>query len=83
MGIGFSDNVIYSRQVFVRAMLETPLRMLLHMDEGFVRDPASGQPMRRQDNGWLFDVAGDGFEATFGIELEQIPETGEPSPYTG
>jgi Putative serine esterase (DUF676) len=81
LGIGFSDNVIYSRQVFVRALLQPEFKMLLHMDEGFVTDPTSGTPMRREGDGWLFDVAGDGFEATFRIEIEWVPETGEPVPY--
>jgi hypothetical protein len=81
LGIGFSDNVIYSRQVFVRALLQPEFGMRLHMDEGFVIDPNSGTPMRREGEGWLFDVAGDGFEATFRIEIEWVPETGEPVPY--
>jgi hypothetical protein len=74
LGIGFSDNVIFSRQLYVRAILEPKLELLLHTDEGFVTDPASGQPMRADGDAWLFDVRGDGFEATLRIRLETIPE---------
>ena len=81
LGIGFSDNVIFSRQVYVRALLQPEFGMFLHLDEGFVTDPNSGTPMRRGGEGWLFDVAGDGFEATFRVEIEWVPEVGAPLPY--
>jgi hypothetical protein len=81
LGIGFSDNVIFSRQVYVRALLQPEFGMFLHLDEGFVNDPTSGTPMRRDGDGWLFDVAGDGFEATFRIGIESVPEAGAAVPY--
>jgi hypothetical protein len=74
--------VIYSRQVYVRAVLLPTLQVFLHVDEGFVTDPDSGTPMRQDGDGWLFDVANDGFQGTLRLELESVPETGAPTAYS-
>jgi hypothetical protein len=34
--------------------------------------------MRQTFDGWEFDVEGTGFKATFRIEIDRVPEDGEP-----
>jgi hypothetical protein len=36
--------------------------------------------MRIANGGWEFDVSGTGFEGTFRIELDAVPEVGSPQP---
>jgi hypothetical protein len=59
LGIGFSDNVIYHRQLYVRALLAEPVRFELHRDESFdyIDNPSSaGQEMQRGESGWTFGL---------------------------
>jgi hypothetical protein len=80
-GIGFSDNVIYHRQLYVRALVGDPTRLELHPDERFdyVDDPSSvGSEMEGTASGWKFAVSDPAFDATFGIEIFSVPESGEP-----
>lgn len=82
-GIGFSDNVIFHRQLYVRAVLAEPIRLELHADEGFdyVDDPSTaGSEMEQTDSGWKFDVIDPAFDATFGIEVFTVPKIGDPTP---
>jgi pimeloyl-ACP methyl ester carboxylesterase len=82
-GIGFSDNVIFHRQLFVRALLGDAIRLELHADEEFdyVDDASSvGSEMERTASGWKFTAADPSFEATFGIEIASVPESGDPVP---
>ena len=82
-GVGFSDNVIYHRQLYVRALLGNPPRLELHGDESFdyVDDPSSaGTEMEPTETGWKFAVTDPGFDGTFGIELATVPASGEPTP---
>ncbi|HEY9611796.1 hypothetical protein [Allocoleopsis sp.] len=72
-GIGFSDNVIFSKQYFVRALLKTPLELYLHTN-----DREGGTLMRKANGGWEFEVSETGFEGTFRIELDEVPEIGQP-----
>ncbi len=80
-GIGFSDNVIFRKQYYVRALLPTKdqprLKMALHTAENF-EDPAFSQPMTRGAGGWEFAVKGTGFDGIFRIELDTVPEDGLP-----
>jgi pimeloyl-ACP methyl ester carboxylesterase len=80
-GIGFSDNVIFRQQYYIRALLPTqekPHGMLyLHSDERFSADD---KPMEKKDGGWEFEIGGTGFQGTFRIEIDDVPETGEPMP---
>jgi hypothetical protein len=101
MGIGFSDNVIFRKQYYVRAVLPPALAVYLHTNEDFAA-PASdpereqlknraltaveqanspeGCPMDLVDGGWEFEVGGTGFAGRLRIELDAIPEDGEPVP---
>jgi len=82
LGVGFSDNVIFRKQYYIRALLPTDehkLLLYLHTGEEFA-DPAFDiskvKPLGNVDDGWKFDVKGTGFEGTFLIELEGVPEEG-------
>lgn len=80
-GIGFSDNLVFRKQYYVRAILAPKLQLQLHTGEDFARDPdASGTDMNYRGQGWEFQVEGTGFNATFYIELDAVPEEGEPTP---
>jgi hypothetical protein len=76
-GIGFSDNVVFRKQYYVRAELD-PLRLFIHTDERFMQPGAAGKQMTPTAKGWTFDVAGTGFNGTLALELDLIPEDGLP-----
>lgn len=76
-GIGFSDNVIFRKQYYVRAILEPQLALQLYDSEKFA-DGIDGKPMNKTENGWEFDVAGTGFTATLRVSFESVPESGVP-----
>jgi PGAP1-like protein len=80
LGVGFSDNVIFHRQFYVRAVLTDPIRLELHNDEASYADDAAhaGDELARTATGWKFDVRDPSFDATFGVEVHSVPETGEP-----
>jgi hypothetical protein len=85
LGIGFSDNVIFYKQYYVRALFPPNLGLYLHTSEEFVRPgfkPSPEHEMRQTHQGWDFDVKGTGFEGTFRIEIDYVPEEGEPVPLT-
>lgn len=85
LGIGFSDNVIFHKQYYIRALLRPELKLFLHTGEEFSRRrfvPSPENEMRRIAQGWEFDVKGTGFEGTFRIEIDQVPLEGEPVPLT-
>ncbi len=46
-------------------------------DERFA-DRDRGIPMEFKNGGWEFDVFGTDFKATFQIEVDVVPEVGEP-----
>jgi hypothetical protein len=79
-GLGFSDNVIFYKQYYVRALLEPKLVLSLHTDEKFARDPnaPTGTEMTRTEARWEFGVEGTGFRGRFGIEVDTVPEEGDP-----
>ncbi|MBD1903036.1 alpha/beta hydrolase [Trichocoleus sp. DQ-A3] len=87
-GFGFSDNKIFNKQYYVRALLPTTLqpnlKLYLHADEQFMREgfqPSPQEEMQKVNGGWQFDVRETGFEGTFRIELDRIPENGLPIPF--
>jgi hypothetical protein len=80
-GIGFSDNVIFRKQYYVRARIsDTPPARLerfeLYDGEAFAED-RPGVPMREDGDGWLFDVAGTGFTGTLKVRFAVVPEDGD------
>lgn len=83
-GVGFSDNVIFRKQYYVRALLEKPFTMYLHTDERFAKDgfqPACADEITKANGGWEFNVGEKGFEGTLRIELDKVPEEGQPVPF--
>ncbi len=81
-GIGFSDNVIFRQQYYIRALLPTQEKpygtLYLHTDERFSADD---KPMEKKDGGWEFEIGGSGFQGTFRIEIDDVPEDGKPMPF--
>ena len=75
VGVGFSDNVIFHRQLYVRSLLDPPTRLELHPDERF-----EGSEMEETESGWKFCVTDPAFDARFGIEIFGVPESGDPAP---
>ncbi len=87
-GIGFSDNVIFREQYFIRALLPTEQQphptLYLHTDERFARQgfqPSVDDKIQEVKGGWEFKVVGTGFEGTFRIEIDKVPENGPPVPF--
>jgi hypothetical protein len=77
-GIGFSDNVIFRKQYYVRAELPEggrPLALFAHTGENFA-DPASTEIMQNTPDGWIFHAKGTGFEATLAVEFEAVAQDG-------
>ncbi len=84
LGIGFSDNLIFRKQYYIRALLPPIMKLYLHTGEEFAQEgfnPSNDREMRRTADGWEFDVLGTGFEGTFRIEIDQVPEEGPPIPF--
>ncbi len=82
-GIGFSDNVIFRKQYYVRAVLGSPLVLYLHTGEEFMSAGYVASAANRiapTAGGWVFDVAGTGFNGKLKIELDDVPEDGDPRP---
>lgn len=83
-GVGFSDNVIFRKQYYIRALLEKPFTMYWHTDERFALpgfQAAAENTMTPIDGGWEFPVRGTGFQGTLRIELDQVPDEGPPIPF--
>jgi hypothetical protein len=83
LGVGFSDNVIFRKQYYVRALLTPPLTLYLHTDESFAQpgfQPPPTTQMTRTPLGWAFEVAGTGFRGRLQIEIDEVPEDGQPAP---
>jgi hypothetical protein len=81
-GVGFSDNVIFRKQYYVRGLLEKPFTMYLHADERFAMPGFQSSPadeMTKANGGWEFNVRGTGFQGTLRIELDNVPEEGQPA----
>jgi pimeloyl-ACP methyl ester carboxylesterase len=84
-GVGFSDNLIFRKQYYLRALLQPPFTLFRHADERFA-DRAHFQPgpddlvMQAADSGWEFPIGGPGFEGVFRIEIDDVPKDGHPTP---
>src|SRR5690606_31359436 len=64
-GIGFSDNVVFYKQYYVRAIFRNGLELFLYTGEEFAgeeTDESVQPPMPHVGSGWQFQVAGTGFE---------------------
>ena len=77
-GIGFSDNVVFRKQYYARAVfddvsnLATLRELVLHTGEDFT-DLAQAKPMRKKSlTAWEFDITGTGFDATFGLSFAVV-----------
>jgi hypothetical protein len=82
-GMGFSDNVIFRKQYYLRAILSGSLTLYCHTDERFMAPDyvlSERERMRETPDGWEFDVAGTGFKGTFGVRLDHLPLDGAPVP---
>lgn len=81
-GVGFSDNVVFRKQFYIRALLGEELpELYLLTGERFTEDGRPvGERMTTTASGWQFKVSGTGFEGTFQIELDHVPEDGYPIP---
>jgi pimeloyl-ACP methyl ester carboxylesterase len=79
-GVGFSDNVIFRKQYYIRAVapqgqkIDGSLQgvsMFLYRDENF--DDTTGADELVFENGaWTFRIEGTGFEAQLGIRLQKV-----------
>lgn len=81
-GVGFSDNVIFRKQYYLRALLNNPFTMYIHADERFAQPGFRASPsdeMKKVPDGWEFKVKGTGFEATLRVEFDEIPLEGFPA----
>jgi hypothetical protein len=84
LGVGFSDNVIFRKQYYIRTLLSPEVRLYLHTGEDFAQQgftPSDDREMRQTADGWDFDVVGTGFEGTFRIEIDYVPEEGQLIPF--
>ncbi len=78
-GVGFSDNIVFAKQYYVRAILKPTLQLYLYTGEEFADSDdslKSATLMRRVSDGWEFDVVGTGFVGTYRVELDRMPEVG-------
>ncbi|NEN98913.1 MAG: hypothetical protein F6K50_26435 [Moorea sp. SIO3I7] len=85
LGLGFSDNVIFRKQYYIRVLIaKTPIELYLHTDEKFAQPDFTPNPadkMKEVDGAWEFQVQDTGFEGTFQIEIDCVPEQGHPEPF--
>jgi PGAP1-like protein len=87
LGLGFSDNVIFRKQYYVRALLtKRPLELYLYTNERFAQPDlvdAEDAPVKMNavNGGWEFEVKGTGFNGTFRIEIDAVPEVGKPQAF--
>ena len=80
-GIGFSDNVVFYKQYYVRAIFKDGLELFRYTGEEFAdeeTDESVKPPLPYEDGGWRFEVDGTGFKGTLQIELDWVPEDGPP-----
>ena len=85
LGIGFSDDVVFYKQYYVRLIIEPNTQIYLYTKKEFASSQEDllkrATPMKHIDGGWEFEVKGTEFEATYRIELAMLPEEGEPQPF--
>jgi hypothetical protein len=80
-GVGFSDNVIFRKQYYLRAVSESEgasgvfakPKIYLYRDENFA-DTANADELKHEGGQWAFKVEGTGFEATLGFTLQMVAD---------
>ena len=79
-GIGFSDNVVFRKQYYLRTVASEPPEVYLLTDERFMdpkaRAASPARPLSRTEQGWMFEVSGTGFTGTFQVEIDNLPDEG-------
>ena len=78
-GIGFSDNVVFRKQYYLRTVASVPPELYLLTMRGSwttARPPHRPRPLPRTEQGWTFDVGGTGFKGTFQVEIDNLPDEG-------
>ena len=80
LGVGFSDNLVFRKQYYVRAVFDNIDKLKLHALEMYTGENFDGNPdvkSRQVERGtWEFDINGTGFEGTLQASLGTIPENG-------
>ena len=77
-GIGFSDNVVFRKQYYARAVfddvsdLATLRELVLHTGEDFTDRTKAETMDRKSPTTWEFDIGGTGFKATFGLTFAAL-----------
>ena len=87
-GVGFSDNVIFRKQYYLRAIFGQRLTLFRHDGEQFMQKemekgkyvPPPADAMTETPTGWEFAVVGTGFKATLAVELDYVPLDGACRP---
>ncbi len=79
-GMGFSDNVIFRKQYYIRVVATgaadlsqslDQIEIYLYRDENF-SETAHADKLTFADGRWSFAIEGTGFEAKLGIRLDQV-----------
>ena len=82
LGVGFSDNVIFRKQYYLRAAVPADRGLAESLDEAELslytgedfEDDAQGTPLTLANGRWSFTISGTGFEADLGVELHHVAE---------
>jgi pimeloyl-ACP methyl ester carboxylesterase len=82
LGVGFSDNVVFRKQYYLRAAVPADRSLADSLDEAELflytgedfEDGAPATPLVRADGRWSFGISGTGFEATLGLELDHVAD---------
>ena len=79
-GVGFSDNVIFRKQYYIRVVAApgqdlaasfNDLKVYLYRDENFA-ETAGADELKLENGQWRFKVEGTGFEATLGVTVARV-----------
>ena len=72
---------MFRKQYYLRVLVDKePPELYLLTDESFMVDSQPQGTTTLTDDGWTFDVGGTGFKGTFQVELDVVPEEGQPAP---
>jgi pimeloyl-ACP methyl ester carboxylesterase len=80
LGFGFSDNIVFRKQYYVRAVFDDLERLKLNRLELHATEKlnAPDPNVRLTKKGWEFPVGGTGFKGKFELSFALVPETGPP-----
>jgi len=82
LGVGFSDNVIFRKQYYIRALAAAgrtladsldDVKLFLYRDENFA-DTAHADELTRRDGLWTFTIEGTGFVGELGLRLDRVAD---------